>query len=114
LLLFRYTELQRQDLDLQREVLKAHTDLDEADKVVQDLQQQLVAQGVAADAKYEKLVRSSREEKYRAVSMEKTKRDHAEKMEREWKQYVHRTAVIPSSNASLQEGVLFEVDGWNC
>jgi chromosome condensin MukBEF ATPase and DNA-binding subunit MukB len=114
LLLFRYTELQRQDLDLQREVLKAHTDLDEADKVVQDLQQQLVAQGVAADAKYEKLVRSSREEKYRAVSMEKTKRDHAEKMEREWKQYVHRTAYIPPSDVSLQEGVLFELDVWDC
>jgi hypothetical protein len=86
LLLYRYTELQRQDIDLQREIIQAHADLHDAEKLVQDLRAQLASQQEEADAKYEKLVRSSREEKTRAVSMEKSKRDYAEKMEKEWRQ----------------------------
>jgi hypothetical protein len=86
LLLYRYTDLQRQDLELQRELQKAQCDLEEADKVAAELRAELAAHREEADAKYEKLVRSSREEKTRAVAMEKAKRDHAEKMEREWKQ----------------------------
>lgn len=86
LLLFRYTELQRQDVELQREIIQAHDDLHDAEKLAEDLRAQLVSRREEAEAKYEKLVRFSREDKTRAVATEKSKRDHAEKMEKEWRQ----------------------------
>jgi hypothetical protein len=85
LLLYRYTELQRQDLDLQREVKQAQADLERSEQLVSELRAQLASERETASSKYETLLRTSSEEKSRAITMEKSKRDYAERMEREWK-----------------------------
>lgn len=85
LLLYRYTDLQRQNNDLQREAAQAQEQVDAAERECEDLRAQIDAEREAAEQKYDKLARSGEDERAGARAVEKSLREQCHRVEREWK-----------------------------
>jgi cell division septum initiation protein DivIVA len=86
LLFYRYMDFQAKNKALEQDIARMKDEVKAAETTCEDLRVQAQTEREAAEAKYARLVHTSREERLRATAMEKSKRDHAEKMEREWRE----------------------------
>jgi hypothetical protein len=80
------SQVRRSDREL--ESIRAHmaTELQEADRKYQELFQLQQNERAVADSKFEELLRLQRDERETALAVEKSLRDHHEKLDREWRE----------------------------
>jgi len=91
-------QVRRSDREL--ESIRAHmfTELQEADRKYQELFQLHQNERAVADSKLEELLRLQRDERETALAVEKSLRDHHEKLDREWRDRYDRLSYIASDN----------------